>query len=107
MEIKTIEEIGKCLKNYKDGCLLRTYIIAGSQELKIVGTYGSPIGLKIKLKTPAEKGKANKELIKFLAKILGIPSNKIMIIKGQTHNIKEIYLPVRLELVVDKFKSRQ
>ena len=107
MEIKTIEEIDKCLKAYKEGCLLRAYIIAGSQELKIVGTYGSPLGLKIKLKAIPEKGKANKELLKFLGKFLGISSGQLSVVKGETHNIKEIYLPMKMELVIGKFKSRQ
>ena len=107
MEIKTLENLHKCIKTYKDGCLLRAYIIAGSQELKIVGTYGSPLGLKIKLKAIPEKGKANKELLKFLGKFLGVSSSQLSVVKGETHNIKEIYLPIKMELVIDKFKSRQ
>ncbi len=38
--------------------------------------------LKVKLKAPAIEGKANVELIKFLAKSLGIKKSQIEIIKG-------------------------
>lgn len=38
--------------------------------------------LKVKIKAPAIEGKANTELIKFLAKSLGIRKSQIKIIKG-------------------------
>lgn len=41
--------------------------------------------LKINIKSPPEKGKANKELIKFLSKKL---NKKVRIIKGKTSRIK-------------------
>ena len=46
--------------------------------------------LKIKITSAPEKGKANKSLTKFLARILGIKRNSIRIISGQTSPIKQI-----------------
>jgi len=46
--------------------------------------------LKIKLKAFPEKGKANKELISFLAEKLNISKGNIKIISGETSNYKEL-----------------
>ena len=43
---------------------------------------------KIRIKAAPEKGKANKELIKFLGKKLNINKKNILIISGKTERIK-------------------
>jgi uncharacterized protein (TIGR00251 family) len=50
--------------------------------------------LKCFLKSPPEKGKANKELIEFLSKTLSIPKKEIEIISGLTSRKKRVTLPV-------------
>ncbi|MBT4277868.1 YggU family protein [Candidatus Falkowbacteria bacterium] len=44
--------------------------------------------IKINLSSPPEKGKANKELIKFLSKEFSIKENNIQIISGKTDKLK-------------------
>lgn len=44
--------------------------------------------IKIRLKAPPVDGKANKALIRFLAKFFGIPQNKIEIVAGETKRNK-------------------
>jgi len=46
--------------------------------------------LKIKLKAPPVEGAANKELIKFLSKLLKVSKSDIVIKKGETSKNKEI-----------------
>ena len=46
--------------------------------------------LKIYLKSPPIKGKANAELIKFLSKALHLPKEKVTIIHGATSRKKRI-----------------
>jgi len=46
--------------------------------------------LKIRIKAPAEKGKANKELINYLSKELNLKKNNFEIISGDTEQIKKI-----------------
>jgi uncharacterized protein (TIGR00251 family) len=53
------------------------------------------VGLKdgflyVKIAAPPEKGKANKELIDFLAEKLAIKKSAILIVKGQTSRYKSI-----------------
>jgi len=46
--------------------------------------------LKIRIKAPAEKWKANKELIKYLSKELNLWKNNFEIISGDTDQVKRI-----------------
>ncbi|MBU6140821.1 MAG: DUF167 domain-containing protein [Proteobacteria bacterium] len=48
--------------------------------------------LKINVAAVPEKGMANEELIKFLAKKLKIPQSKIEIIRGETSRLKVLKL---------------
>lgn len=60
-------------------------------ETKFLGWFGDCI--KIRLNARPEKGKANKELIRFLADELGIPKKMISISSGHTSQKKTIKLP--------------
>lgn len=57
--------------------------------------------LKCYLKSPAEQGKANNELIKSLAKGLGVSQNLISIISGATSQKKRI--KVDMDLTFNQF----
>ena len=46
--------------------------------------------LKIYLKSPAERGKANQELVALFAKELGLRKNEIEIVSGLTHPQKRL-----------------
>ena len=46
--------------------------------------------LKIRIKAPAEKWKANKELINYLSKELNLKKNNFEIISGDTDQVKRI-----------------
>lgn len=54
--------------------------------------------VKIRIAAPPEKGKANKELIKFLSKELSVSKEQITIISGKTE-------PVKLVKISDARKS--
>lgn len=46
--------------------------------------------IKLNIKSPPEKGKANTEIIKLLAKHYNIDSEKIKILSGKTSKLKKI-----------------
>ena len=56
--------------------------------------------LKCFLKSAPEKGLANKELVKLIAKALSIPQQDVQIIAGQTSRTKRI--KVSVEITLDK-----
>ena len=73
----------------------------GSAKDQLVG-YRDNV-LKIKVKAPPEKGKANQCLIEFLAKQLGVKKNAISIISGQTSTVKSVQvLGVSAEVALKK-----
>jgi len=65
-------------------------IVPGSSKTALAGLLNGM--LKIKISAPAEKSKANKELVKFLAKKIGTKPGKISIVSGQTNPIKQIHI---------------
>lgn len=76
------------LKENKDSTFLNINVVPGSSKTEIVGPYGD--FLKIKLKAPPQKGKANKELVEFLAKKLNTAKSNIKIIKGENQRKKVV-----------------
>jgi len=73
--------------------IIKVYVRPNSSETKIEGSYNNNI--KIKIAAPPEKGKANKELIGLISKVLGISKNKIEIASGVTSNYKTIRINTR------------
>jgi uncharacterized protein (TIGR00251 family) len=65
-----------------------TKVVPGSSRTCVCGLLGGM--LKIKVSTQPEKGKANQNLIEFLAKQLGVKKNAISILSGQTNPIKQV-----------------
>lgn len=65
---------------------LKVKIAPNSKQNEIIGWFGDQ--LKIKIAAAPEKGKANKELIRFLSEELGCPSSFISIDKGHTSSSK-------------------
>lgn len=55
--------------------------------------------LKVKIKAPPDKGKANEELIKFLAKTFHIPKQKIEILSGHTSRLKKLKIDSEIDFV--------
>ena len=76
----------------KDRELYRIKIIPNSQENQFIDTQiiDDEQVFRIKINAQPEKGKANKELIKFLSKKLKIPKSSITILKGATTQNKLI-----------------
>lgn len=83
---------------YKSGCLVRIKLTPGASFCG----FGEPIAnaegvlyLKTYVRSVPEKGRANIELIKLLAKSLKIAKQDIEIISGNTDHYKKIYIEAR------------
>ena len=82
---------------YKSGYLLRIKLSPAAAYNGFRGVWVNADGdvyLKASVTAVAEKGKANKGLIKLLAKTLQIASGKITLIAGKTDHLKKIYLEI-------------
>lgn len=83
--------------NTQQGIILRVRLTPNSSCCKIGGVFIDPNDdewLRINVISVPEKGKANQELIKFLAKELKIAKSQIEIISGELDRYKKILLPI-------------
>ena len=70
---------------------LKIRAVPNAPKSHCAGAYGD--GVKIKIAAPAMDGKANAELIKYLAKTLGISKSGVRILSGESSRDKivEVY----------------
>ncbi len=67
---------------------IQVQIQPGSSKDQIIDLHNGR--LKIKISAPPVDGKANQNLIEFIAKALGVSKSKIEIVKGRTSKLKTL-----------------
>ena len=72
--------------------VISAYIQPSSSKEEVVGEHNGMI--KIKIKAPADNGKANQALVKFLAKYLNVRVWQVIIIKGLISREKTVLLDI-------------
>jgi len=83
----------KFIEERKDGVCLNLRIQPGAAKNEICGAHDR--ALKIRLCAPPVEGAANKALVAFLAKTLGIRKSSLRIIAGQRSRDKKILVEER------------
>ena len=66
--------------------VLTLHVQPGGNRSEFAGPHGN--ALKVKLAAPAIDGKANAELIRFLADAFGVPERNVKIVRGETSRAK-------------------
>jgi uncharacterized protein (TIGR00251 family) len=74
----------------QQGTLIHLKIQPQASQTQIVGLYGDPPRLKIRVAAPPVDGKANAELLKFLKKKLQVTAAQLQIIRGETSSNKDV-----------------
>ena len=77
----TVEEIDNSV-------VFKVKVVPGSSRTAVCGLHGEMV--KIKVSAAPEKGKANKCLLDFLSKQLGVKKNEVSIISGKTSAVKDV-----------------
>ena len=77
------------IEEQKDSISFKIKVIPKAKNTSLAGWQEGK--LKVRVAAVPEKGKANAELIAFLAKLLDVPKNNIAI-KGSTSREKRIYI---------------
>jgi uncharacterized protein (TIGR00251 family) len=72
----------------KEQVIITVQVQPNAKQNKVIG-FGDSI-LKVKIAAPPIKGRANKELIKFLSSLFGISKSDLSIEKGKTSKTKAI-----------------
>jgi uncharacterized protein (TIGR00251 family) len=78
------------LERRKDGIRIRLHIQPGANRNQIVGVHGD--ALKVKVRAAPEDGRANAELLRFLADVLQLPKRQLTLVTGQTSRRKIVEL---------------
>jgi len=93
------------LEANKKGTYLRLRIQPGSSKKSICGLHGE--ALKVKLFAPPVEGAANKALIVFLSKALGIKKSAMSLTSGERSKDKRVFIEgVMIEEMEEIFLKR-
>lgn len=88
------------IRDFNGGVILDVKVVAGSSRTKVAGMLEGMV--RIKVAAAAEKGKANRCLIEFLARKLGVKKKAVEIISGKTSPVKQVQIEgVCAEEVID------
>ena len=90
MSVLDLKVFSKCVTEEDDGVLLNIEVKPGSKTAGIEGIDEWRRSIEVRIKARAEKGKANKELIKLLSSLLSLPSSSFIIVKGEKSRLKII-----------------
>lgn len=71
-----------------DGWSLTIRVQPGAARSEVVGAHGD--ALRVRVIGPAVDGKANAELVRFLAKHLGVPARAVEIVRGHQSRTKVV-----------------
>ena len=89
------------IKQLGDSVLLTVKVVPASSITRIAGMLENI--LKVKVAAPPEKGKANKALVVFFAKLLDVRKKDVAIVSGTSSTIKQLQIDgVTLKNVRDK-----
>lgn len=90
-----------------EGVRLRVRLQPNASSNRVDGIYGYSEDCRIKthVTTVPEKGKANKTLLKLLAKFLGCPVSQLTLIKGQADKNKTILVTGNADPVVETLSN--
>jgi uncharacterized protein (TIGR00251 family) len=67
---------------------LTLHVQPGATRTEVTGTHGD--ALKVRLAAPPVDGKANAELLRFLAEAFGVPRRNVTLVHGETSRAKVV-----------------
>jgi len=72
--------------------VLALHVQPGSSRTEIAGTHGTAgdARLKLRLAAPPVDGKANAELLRYLAEAFGVPLRQVVLVRGATSRQKSV-----------------
>jgi uncharacterized protein (TIGR00251 family) len=73
----------------REGTLLNLHVSPGAKRTSIEGPYGEG-AIRLKVAAPPVDGRANAEVERFLAKLLGVPRSDVTVIRGSSSRDKTI-----------------
>jgi uncharacterized protein (TIGR00251 family) len=75
-----------------DGARLRLRVSAGASRSRVHGPHGG--ALKLSVKAPPERGKANREVVALVAAAFGLAPADVALVAGETAPDKVVRIPL-------------
>lgn len=92
------------LTRQTDGAVLHVYVQPKASKTRIVGLFDGC--LKIAIAAPPVDGKANEEVVKFLARLLNLPGRAVVIQAGGQSRRKRVFIQTTgVDQVLDKIEK--
>lgn len=79
------------------GCVLRVHVQPASGRDMVSGRYGD--ALRVRLKAKPQDGAANKALLAFLGRELGVPKTRLQLVSGLHSRRKRVAVPLAAPLL--------
>ncbi len=80
------------------GYVLRLLVVPGASRTEVAGLHGDR--LRVRVAAAPEKGAANKKLLDFLAKVLGVPKKTVSLTTGAQSREKVVAIETSLDLKI-------
>jgi uncharacterized protein (TIGR00251 family) len=84
---------------------LRLRVAAGASRSRVVGVHGG--ALKLAVAAPPEKGKANREVVRLVAKLFAVDPRDVSIVAGETSPDKVIRLSLPPADAAARWEARE
>jgi uncharacterized protein (TIGR00251 family) len=79
------------LEEAKNGVTLKLHIQPKASKTAVMGLYGDPPRLKIRVAAPPVDGAANEALLLFLKKKLGVTQSALQMVRGESSKSKDVF----------------
>lgn len=97
------------------GVLIRVRVTPNASKDRVAGLWSGPEGearLAVRVTAPPDKGRANKAVLKLLAKALGLPKSAVSLTGGEKDRLKTVAVEgdcrdiiARLEAIIGAFET--
>ncbi len=81
------------VRDVADGCVLAARVHPGARRDGVLGEHAG--ALKISLRTPPVDGRANEALVGFVARALGLPKARVVMLSGAARRSKMLRITGR------------
>lgn len=78
------------IQSVDGGVRVHVHAQPGAKRTEVVGIYGDAI--KIRVQAPPVEGRANEELVRFLAEAVGVSRSQVTLTRGDTNRSKSFLI---------------
>ena len=85
--------ISDAIRKFHDGVVIDIEVTPGTKMTKVPSSYNTwRKRIEVRLSEPAQKGKANQQLLERMASVLGVKVPDITLVSGQTSHRKTVHV---------------